>query len=169
MPINSNDEAIFHLLKSLPDEFRDDFADMEISEISELTPFYKNELTAMLLFYACRTPASYIRFAPVIEKLTLNSCVIHSLVQLVDIEAFAEASALLNEVAKNAATIRARRAATARHNRPDSRKMEVEAARTELLKIWLSGKYSSRDVCAEQESAALNISFSTARKFLRGK
>lgn len=40
-------------------------------------------------------------------------------------------------------------------------------AKNELKEIWASGKYTSRDVCAEQECARLNLSFSTARKALR--
>jgi hypothetical protein len=32
---------------------------------------------------------------------------------------------------------------------------------------WTSGKYTSRDICAEQECAALGMSFSAARKALR--
>lgn len=36
-----------------------------------------------------------------------------------------------------------------------------------LLKIWASGKYSSRDICAEEEYNGLGISFQTARKWLR--
>jgi len=34
--------------------------------------------------------------------------------------------------------------------------------------LWASGKYSNRDLCAEQECAALEMSFSSARKALRG-
>lgn len=37
----------------------------------------------------------------------------------------------------------------------------------DICKIWASGKYQSRDLCAEQECAALGMSFSTARKALR--
>ncbi len=37
-----------------------------------------------------------------------------------------------------------------------------------IQEIWKTGKYSSRDICAEQECAALDMSFSTARKALRG-
>lgn len=40
--------------------------------------------------------------------------------------------------------------------------------RRQIRLIWATGKYSSRDVCAEQECAALGMSFSTARKALRG-
>jgi len=36
-----------------------------------------------------------------------------------------------------------------------------------IREIWASGKYSSRDVCAEQECANLGMAFSTARKALR--
>jgi len=43
-----------------------------------------------------------------------------------------------------------------------------QAKRQEIREIWASGKYSARDVCAEQECAALGMSFSTARKALRG-
>ena len=40
-------------------------------------------------------------------------------------------------------------------------------AKNEIKKIWVSGKYTSKDICAEQECAALGLSFSTARKALR--
>jgi hypothetical protein len=62
---------------------------------------------------------------------------------------------------KIAKTKKARFAAAQRHKRTNE-------AKAEIVKIWLSGKYSSRDICAEQECAALNLSFSTARKALRG-
>ncbi|MFZ6723093.1 hypothetical protein [Undibacterium sp. Ji49W] len=41
------------------------------------------------------------------------------------------------------------------------------AKRDAIRQIWASGKYSSRDICAEQECAALEMSFSTARKALQ--
>ncbi len=36
-----------------------------------------------------------------------------------------------------------------------------------IIKLWKSGKYTSKDICAEQECANLVLSFSTARKYLR--
>lgn len=42
------------------------------------------------------------------------------------------------------------------------------AKRAKIREIWASGKYASRDICAEQECASLDMSFSTARKSLRG-
>lgn len=37
----------------------------------------------------------------------------------------------------------------------------------QILDIWSEGKYSSKDICAEQECAGLAVSFSKARKDLR--
>ncbi|WP_416047930.1 hypothetical protein [Cupriavidus basilensis] len=58
----------------------------------------------------------------------------------------------------------ARRAALAKHEMPGGSRDNKEKIRS----IWAAGKYSSRDICAEQECAALGMSFSTARKALRG-
>lgn len=46
-------------------------------------------------------------------------------------------------------------------------KCGYSAKREKIREAWLSGKYTSRDVCAEQECAAIGMSFSTARKALR--
>lgn len=65
--------------------------------------------------------------------------------------------------AEHERVMRARKSANARHSKPGGSRAMKEQIRT----IWASGKYSSRDICAEQECAALGISFSTARKALR--
>ena len=57
----------------------------------------------------------------------------------------------------------ARAAAHARHGKPGG-SHDVQA---QMRAIWASGKYTSRDRCAEEECAALDISYSTARKALR--
>lgn len=56
-----------------------------------------------------------------------------------------------------------RQAANALHGRPGGSR-EKQAA---IKAAWASGKYTSRDVCAEQECASLGVSFSAARKALR--
>lgn len=56
----------------------------------------------------------------------------------------------------------ARTAANARHDRPGGSREKQK----QMREIWASGKYSSRDLCAEQECAALGMSFSAARKAL---
>lgn len=58
---------------------------------------------------------------------------------------------------------KAKNAAEQRHGRAGGTRDKKE----EIRKIWATGKYDSRDVCAEQECAALGMSFSTARKALR--
>ena len=68
----------------------------------------------------------------------------------------------LNHVQESAAN-RAIKAADARHNKPGG----AREKRLQIQRIWASGKYSSRDRCAEEECAALDMSFATARKSLR--
>lgn len=67
------------------------------------------------------------------------------------------------EIEKAARITMARKAADALHNGPKGFRVK----RKIIQEIWASGKYSSRDICAEQECAALGMSFSTARKALR--
>lgn len=58
---------------------------------------------------------------------------------------------------------RAKAAADALHGAPDGNRDKQARVRAE----WASGKYTSRDRCAEEECAALGISFAAARKALR--
>lgn len=70
---------------------------------------------------------------------------------------------LEDAMAKYQLTKQGREGAEALHSRPGGSREKQENIR----KIWASGKYTSRDICAEQECATLNMSFSTARKALR--
>jgi TPP-dependent indolepyruvate ferredoxin oxidoreductase alpha subunit len=56
------------------------------------------------------------------------------------------------------------KAANARHSTLGGSRDRQQQIRV----LWASGKYSSRDICAEQECAALGMSYSSARKALRG-
>lgn len=67
------------------------------------------------------------------------------------------------EMAKAIRVAAAKKAADDRHGKPGG----TRSKRDQILQRWMSGKYSSRDHCAEQECAAIGISFSTARKSLR--
>lgn len=64
---------------------------------------------------------------------------------------------------REARSLLARKAADARHDKPGGTRSKADAIRA----IWASGKYSSRAICAEQECAALDMSFDAARKALR--
>lgn len=57
----------------------------------------------------------------------------------------------------------AKAAADARHDRPGGSRDKQKRIR----EIWATGKYTSRDRCAEEECAALDMSYSAARKALR--
>ena len=63
----------------------------------------------------------------------------------------------------DAASARGRVAANALHDKPGGSREKIAAIRD----LWASGKYSSRDLCAEQECAHLDMSLSAARKALR--
>ena len=65
---------------------------------------------------------------------------------------------------KITASQRGTKAAEILHGRPGGSRSKA----AEIRSLWASGKYSSRDICAEQECGALELSFSTARKALRG-
>ncbi len=56
----------------------------------------------------------------------------------------------------------AKGAADALHNKPGGSRDKQR----QIREIWATGKYLSRDLCAEQECAALNMSFSAARRAL---
>lgn len=59
----------------------------------------------------------------------------------------------------------ARAAADARHNKPGGSREKRYAIRA----IWASGKYTSRDRCAEEECGALDMSLSAARNALKNE
>ena len=60
-------------------------------------------------------------------------------------------------------TARARKAADVLHQEAGGSREK----RTKIQEIWASGKYTSRDRCAEKEGEGLGMSYSTARKALR--
>lgn len=60
--------------------------------------------------------------------------------------------------------MQAKNAINTRHSRPGGSREK----RAQIQSIWASGRYSTRDLCAEEEHGALGMAFSTARKALRG-
>lgn len=57
----------------------------------------------------------------------------------------------------------ARKAANARHNKPGGSRDKQK----QIREMWATGKYSSRNICAEEECAALGMSYSAARNALK--
>jgi hypothetical protein len=62
------------------------------------------------------------------------------------------------------ASKRGRAAADALHSQPGGSRDKRQA----MLNSWASGKYTTRDMCAEEECAGIGLSFSKARKHLIG-
>jgi hypothetical protein len=56
----------------------------------------------------------------------------------------------------------ARKAANAKHDKPGGSREKKK----KIQEIWASGKYTTKDICAEEECAALGMSFGAARKAL---
>lgn len=83
--------------------------------------------------------------------------------ETMSIVALEEVKRALEMGAKFDRSRRATTAANARH----SRLGESREKQRIIREIWASGKYSSRDICAEQECGGLDMSFSSARKALR--
>jgi hypothetical protein len=84
------------------------------------------------------------------------------LIEMAD-DSSSKAAKLLQQGHKIQKSNKAKQMANARHNKPGGSREKQNLIR----KKWASGKYSSRDICAEQECADLGMSFSTARKALR--
>jgi hypothetical protein len=82
---------------------------------------------------------------------------------ITDTEDDTERAVLIEKFKRDTIAASARNALELRHSKPGGSRAKREA----IQAIWASGKYSSRDICAEQECAALEMSFSTARKALR--
>lgn len=64
---------------------------------------------------------------------------------------------------KARAIARSKAAANSLHSKPGGSRDKQAAIRA----MWATGKYQSRAICAEQECAALNMSFDAARRALR--
>jgi hypothetical protein len=64
----------------------------------------------------------------------------------------------------NQSSDRGKAAAEVRHGKPGGSRDKRQA----MLDSWASGKYSSRNTCAEEECAGIGLSFSKARKHLIG-
>lgn len=78
-------------------------------------------------------------------------------------DALPQAIAIELKIRKTRNSAMAKAGANALHDKPQGSRSKVK----EIQRIWASGKYKTRDVCAEQECAALGMGFGTARRALR--
>jgi hypothetical protein len=123
---------------------------------------YKGEVTLSIEGGVALTVAS--QNIPLVHVLTLNRRGLKAekdaLLRLVEGDTRQPASGVGSAAWR---TQTAKAAANARHNQPGGSRDKQRRIR----EIWATGKYSTRDICAEQECAALGMSFSAARKALR--
>ena len=73
-------------------------------------------------------------------------------------------ASILRDTASAARKATGKKGADKVHNKPNGNRAKKE----ELIRIWLSGKYSSRQICADQEHKAIGMALTTARKALQG-
>lgn len=165
-------ENIVQLLFLAPENIRLNFGLSEetresfVKHLDSCTYYECIEMLALALFYSCKSIAKIKQASPVVSKIKLDATAIYSLIKISRSEEFAETSCLLEEVAKEARSDKATNAVKARHSKPGSKHLKTEEAREVVRQAWASGNYDSRDLCAEQEAAALGVPFSTARKAL---
>lgn len=79
--------------------------------------------------------------------------------------AFAQASKAGFDISKRRATNQGKAGANRLHDKEGGSRWKT----AEIRRLWQTGKYSSRDRCAEEECAGLDMSFSSARKALRNE
>lgn len=73
----------------------------------------------------------------------------------------------LGKAADDQAKLEAKKRSKTGKDAADKRHEENRYKHEKIKEIWSTGKYSSRDICAEEEADALGMSISTARKALR--
>jgi hypothetical protein len=126
------------------------------------------DLFSQALFHASKSASSYRKCRSIISQLDVPPDVIFALVQIAQLDEQERTEDLIAQVRAREASRKASLAVKARHQKQGSDHQKAERARLEIRATWASGKYKDRDTCAEQECGYLNISYSTARKALRG-
>lgn len=111
----------------------------------------------------CQVTAPELDYLPSLEEALFPLSEVEA-IEANDLEVASETSATPNLNTKEWHHQNARKAAEARHNQSGGSREK----RDKIRAIWASGKYSSRNICAEEECAALGMAHTTARKALIG-
>jgi hypothetical protein len=130
---------------------------------NSLNDYFKHRMIALALYYAGRTIIHFNKSYSLVKTLLITPEVVHSLIQLVNTESFSETEGLLTEIAKDKKSKNAKVSINARHDKPGgSRDLKKQ-----INDIWDTGKYTKKDICAEEEYQALGYkTFGTARRAL---
>lgn len=132
------------------------------------------ELVTLALYYSCGNwNVGFDSDDPkfdMIRDLRADPLVIANLIRLSEAEATGTALSLSDEIYKEKLSARGRRAVTARHSNPNGETQQRKDRAAKLTALWRSGKYTTRDICAEQEWESLGFtSFRSARRALTNK
>lgn len=168
-PPTANDIAKLFLLCAPPDalenlelseDTQEDFAD----RFNALNNYSKTGVIALALYYAGRTLINFKKSYSLVSTLYISPEVLYELIQLVNAESFADTEGLLLEIEKEEKSKIGRKAVNSRHNKPGGSREK----RAQIRALWATGKYSTKDICAEEEYAGLGYkTFGAARKALR--
>ena len=83
---------------------------------------------------------------------------------IIEVDARKQMDVHLTKIKDESIRENARKAANARHDKKGGARDKAR----QIQAIWATGKYTSRNICAEEECAALNMSYTTARRALIG-
>ena len=156
-----SDIAEMLLLCAKPDELNE----LELSKetfnefvciFDELNNRFQIDLIAVALYYCNRTITNYIKSESLTRELYFSPEIIRNLVKTVQIEEYIWTDKLINEIV----SLRNKRNREAGHKENKEKANKIRA-------LWATGKYTSRNICAEQECDALGMKYETARKALR--
>lgn len=167
-----NGKDIVKLLELAPKNVRDEIGLTSRNRTKFAADFDARpsvEIMALALFYACRAIANMTKAAPIIANLKIDAHAIHYLIALVSAEEFSGTSSILGEIGKAAASKRATNAVKVRHQRKGGRTQEVAEGKAKIVAAWKTGKFQTKQRCAEEEYEAAGISYGTAIKALRNQ
>jgi hypothetical protein len=126
----------------------------------EHNPAEKNNAIALAMYYAHRNRHKVFRNYSLLKKFYISPMIVAEIIET----ALADGEIKEENLSKLLKSENAKRAANRRHDKPNGSRDKAEKIRA----IWATGKYSSRDLCAEQEYAALGYgSFKAARNALK--
>lgn len=124
-----------------------------------------------ILRIAIKGPQKYNRLADLASPKAVESILIESgrvefyewLIDKLQTSTDSDIDKKLENMLREIRSKAGKHGADTRHSKPGGSRDKQKKIRS----MWASGNYSSRDICAEQECAALDMSFSAARKALR--
>ena len=123
-------------------------------------PLNKNALLALYL-RGSASPESEMNLIQC-YRLQFYECIANQAIELNNTDIEKMANNLANQTISKAQKLAAKKGG-------DAKAAKLKNSKESICKIWASGKYTTRDICAEEEYSSLGFNtFRTARKALTG-